>query len=567
MKNLRTKRKINPGGNDDDENDHEINETAPIQNLNFSFASSGSNQSTIFKPTTSISTGTESIFGKSTTTSSSNSIFGGGGSTFGSNTSGSIFGNLNKNSSAAAAPTSGIFGQSPSSGTTSNIFGGGSKPNESTPATGIFGGTVTKPENLSSGIDLSASKNLASFADLGSGGGFSFGKKTEGFLFAGTGASVFGGGQKQQQVNISNTENDDADEDGTNHDPHFEPIIPLPELVQVTTGEEDEEVLFKHRAKVYRFDKDTKEWKERGVGDIKILHHKEKNTFRILLRRDQVHKIACTHYINVNQVLEPMQSSETALTWFAMDFTDDPSGQLEKLAVRFKLPETKEEFKKAFETAQIKLKTNPPPPNSEDVNAEDADDDDDDYEDEETAEDDQSEETDNTMFERECDLYEISSADSKSETKLGRALLKIIYGGGVCGARIIAVKISEAAGNGNGGGEIENEDETYLCNHIIAVQTNLDVDEDRNRCSWSAFDFSDDPPTYRTFAAEFSQSESTDEAQAEFVSVFQEGKELAEQGEILEQPMNAANLDPPDYYGQGGEFYDPNEDDENDDED
>ena len=51
-----------------------------------------------------------------------------------------------------------------------------------------------------------------------------------------------------------------------------------------------------------------------------------------------------------------------------------------------------------------------------------------------------------------------------------------------------------------GGGEIENEDETYLCNHIIAVQTNLDVDEDRNRCSWSAFDFSDDPPTYRTFA-------------------------------------------------------------------
>ena len=57
---------------------------------------------------------------------------------------------------------------------------------------GMFGGTVTKPENLSSGIDLSASKNLASFADLGSGGGFSFGKKTEGFSFAGTGASVFG---------------------------------------------------------------------------------------------------------------------------------------------------------------------------------------------------------------------------------------------------------------------------------------------------------------------------------------------------------------------------------------
>ena len=50
-------------------------------------------------------------------------------------------------------------------------------------------------------------------------------------------------------------------------------------------------------------------------------------------------------------------SSETALTWFAMDFTDDSNGRLEKLAVKFKLAATKEEFKEAFETAQTKLKT------------------------------------------------------------------------------------------------------------------------------------------------------------------------------------------------------------------
>jgi len=56
-----------------------------------------------------------------------------------------------------------------------------------------------------------------------------------------------------------------------------------------------------------RFDKDVKQWKERGVGDIKILHHPSKNTFRILLRRDQVHKIACNHYITLDQKLEPMQ--------------------------------------------------------------------------------------------------------------------------------------------------------------------------------------------------------------------------------------------------------------------
>ena len=56
-----------------------------------------------------------------------------------------------------------------------------------------------------------------------------------------------------------------------------------------------------------RFDKDTKEWKERGVGDIKILHHVKRMTYRILLRRDQIHKIACNHYITTEQQLEPMQ--------------------------------------------------------------------------------------------------------------------------------------------------------------------------------------------------------------------------------------------------------------------
>lgn len=56
-------------------------------------------------------------------------------------------------------------------------------------------------------------------------------------------------------------------------------------------------------------------------------------------------------------------SSETALTWFAMDFAEDEAnGQLEKLAVRFKLAETKDEFKKIFEECQEKLKNKPATP-------------------------------------------------------------------------------------------------------------------------------------------------------------------------------------------------------------
>ena len=68
------------------------------------------------------------------------------------------------------------------------------------------------------------------------------------------------------------------------NDPYFEPIIPLPALVEVKV-DEDEAVIFSHRAKLYRFESSTKEWKEKGVGDIKILHNKDNNTYRILLRR------------------------------------------------------------------------------------------------------------------------------------------------------------------------------------------------------------------------------------------------------------------------------------------
>lgn len=64
-------------------------------------------------------------------------------------------------------------------------------------------------------------------------------------------------------------------------DIHFEPVIPLPELIAVKTGEEDETPIFVNRAKLFRFDAIKKEWKERGVGDLKILQHNEKG--KILL--------------------------------------------------------------------------------------------------------------------------------------------------------------------------------------------------------------------------------------------------------------------------------------------
>lgn len=44
--------------------------------------------------------------------------------------------------------------------------------------------------------------------------------------------------------------------------------------------------VFCERSKLFR--KDGSEYKERGIGDMKILHHPERNTYRLLFRREKV---------------------------------------------------------------------------------------------------------------------------------------------------------------------------------------------------------------------------------------------------------------------------------------
>jgi E3 SUMO-protein ligase RanBP2 len=59
---------------------------------------------------------------------------------------------------------------------------------------------------------------------------------------------------------------------------YFKPVIPLPDKIDVKTGEEEEDVLYCHRAKLFRFV--SGEWKERGLGDIKILKRRDNGKLR-----------------------------------------------------------------------------------------------------------------------------------------------------------------------------------------------------------------------------------------------------------------------------------------------
>ncbi len=50
------------------------------------------------------------------------------------------------------------------------------------------------------------------------------------------------------------------------------------------------------RAKLFKFDRESKEWKERGTGDVKLLKHKENGKTRLVMRRDKTLKVCANHY-------------------------------------------------------------------------------------------------------------------------------------------------------------------------------------------------------------------------------------------------------------------------------
>lgn len=50
------------------------------------------------------------------------------------------------------------------------------------------------------------------------------------------------------------------------------------------------------RAKLFRFDKEAKEWKERGTGDVRLLQHKSQGKVRLVMRRDKTLKVCANHY-------------------------------------------------------------------------------------------------------------------------------------------------------------------------------------------------------------------------------------------------------------------------------
>lgn len=154
--------------------------------------------------------------------------------------------------------------------------------------------------------------------------------------------------EKSEKAEKTEKDEEDAPE---SPDVHFEPVVTL-EKVDVKTNEENEEVLFKVRAKLFRFDGEAKEWKERGTGDVKFLQHKETKKVRLLMRRDKTLKVCANHIIAPEYVLKPNVGSDRS--WVYACTADIAEGEPEAFtfAIRFGNKENADKFKEEFEKAQ-----------------------------------------------------------------------------------------------------------------------------------------------------------------------------------------------------------------------
>ncbi|EEB07435.1 ran GTPase binding protein Sbp1 [Schizosaccharomyces japonicus yFS275] len=139
--------------------------------------------------------------------------------------------------------------------------------------------------------------------------------------------------------------------DETEPEVHFEPVVKLT-AVETKTNEEDEDVVFKMRAKLFRFDKPNNEWKERGTGDARLLQHKESKKTRLVMRRDKTLKVCANHLLMPEMKLTPNVGSDRSWVWTVAADVSEGEPAAETFAIRFANSENANLFKESFEKYQ-----------------------------------------------------------------------------------------------------------------------------------------------------------------------------------------------------------------------
>ncbi|KAJ5370785.1 Ran-specific GTPase-activating protein 1 [Penicillium cataractarum] len=178
--------------------------------------------------------------------------------------------------------------------------------------------------------------------------------------------SMFGGGPKKEEKPKADEEENDrsgsakAQKEEKEEDVEADKVVSdaswvkqeLKDVVEVKTHEELEEQVFKMRAKLFKFDPESKEWKERGTGDVRLLKHKENQKTRLVMRRDKTLKVCANHYIVPEMKLSPNVGSDRSWVWNTTADVSEGEPEKQTLAIRFANSENANLFKDAFEKAQ-----------------------------------------------------------------------------------------------------------------------------------------------------------------------------------------------------------------------
>lgn len=105
------------------------------------------------------------------------------------------------------------------------------------------------------------------------------------------------------------------------------------------------------RAKLFRWR--NNEWKERGVGEIKLLRSKVNKKIRCILRQDKTLKPVANFIISEDPlcILKEHQGSDKMFFFSAYDCSDE-TPMVEKFVFKFGNAENAEKFRKAFNDAK-----------------------------------------------------------------------------------------------------------------------------------------------------------------------------------------------------------------------
>ncbi|KAI1504219.1 hypothetical protein F5X99DRAFT_372884 [Biscogniauxia marginata] len=160
------------------------------------------------------------------------------------------------------------------------------------------------------------------------------------------------GSAKAQREAAAAAKGDDEEQPPESDDVHFEPVLKLTEQIETVTHEESEEQIFNMRCKMFKFIPDTREWKERGTGPLRLLKHKENGKTRLVMRRDKTLKVCANHYITPEMTIAPMSTSDRAWLWNVAADVSEGEPEAITVSVRLANAENATLFKEAWLKAQ-----------------------------------------------------------------------------------------------------------------------------------------------------------------------------------------------------------------------